>query len=286
MLRGIIIPCVKHPYYGRLAYNLAITIKVVDPETSITVLHDGRGLSHLSEDQKEIFDNRIEVGPEVQLGCATKLWAYDYSPYDETIVLDADMVWLPQRSPSELFYECKDVEFTSITEGWYESDEVNDTNAKYFYWAQPAEIQEVYKVGRVYQWRTEVMYFKKGAKAKAIFKLAKKVFSNPKLKTVLKYATGTADELAINVSCAVNDVHPHIYKWKASYWNRLHGYRIPEYGALYNDYYLASFGSNENQAEQKKFYNMIVKAACYKMGRQHIFQLQSKRDVLPERIKM
>lgn len=286
MLKGFLIPAVKHPYYGRLAYNLALTIKAVDPEASIAILHDDRGLDHLSESQQAIFDHKIEIGNEVIRGCATKLWAYEYTPFEETIVLDADMVWLPERSPAELFYECKDVDFTSITEGWFESDTNNDTNSKYFYWAQPSEIQEVYKVNRVYQWRTEVMYFKKGAKAKALFKLARKVFLNPKLKTVLKYATGTADELAINVACAVNDVHPHIYKWKASYWNRLHGFRTPEYSTLYNDYYLASFGSNENQAEQKKFYNMIVKAACYKLGKQHIFQLQSKRDVLPERIKM
>jgi hypothetical protein len=283
---GILIVAVKHAYYGRLAYNLALTIRAVDSTFNIAVLCDSAAMAHLSESQKEVFTQLIDIGPDIPKGCGTKLWAYDYSPFDETLVLDADMVWLPRRMPDEVFNEMQGVEFTSITEGFYDSEANHDTNPKYFYWAQPQEIQNVYNVERVYQWRTEVMYFKKGVQAHAMFDYAKVVFAKPRLKTLLAYATGVADELAINVSCAVHGMTPHRYKWKASYWNRLHGYRLPEYATLYADYYLASFGSNENQGEQKKFYNTIVKAACYKLGKQHIFQLQSKREVLPERLKM
>lgn len=286
MSKGIIIVAVGHPYYSRLAYNLALTIKAVEKDFPIAVVQSRMSMEHLSATQKQIFDHIIDLPDDAPIGCGSKLWAYQLSPFKETLLLDADMVWLPKKSPSELFNEVKDVDFTGITEGYWTKEE-SDINARYFFWAKPEEIAKVYKTdNKIYQWRSEVVYFKKNALISKFFKLAQKVFLKPGLSTIGYYAQGVADELGFNVSAAVHNIHPHVYKWQVSYWDRMNGMRMPPFDQMYSCYYLASFGSKDTTGEAKKFYDRIVKAACFKLGIQHIFPLYSKREYLPERQKM
>jgi hypothetical protein len=284
MLKGITIIATGHPYYGRMAYNLALSIKAVE-EIPIAVIFAGRALSHLSEKQLSVFDQKIELADDVPLRSGSKLWINEYTPFKETLLLDADMLWMPQKTPSQLFQELSDVEFTAITEGYFLSDQDQDVNLSYFFWAEPREIQQVYKVDKIYQWRTEVMYFKKNARTDKIFRLAQRVYKNPKLKTLRQYAGGVADELAINVAAAVNKAVPHKYKWTPAFWHRLNGNIMPDIFTLYQ-YYLVSFGSNNASGAVKKFYDRIMKASAYKLGVSHVFPLHSKKEFLPERAKM
>lgn len=289
--KGILIFAVKSAYYGRMAYNLAVTIKAME-DISITVVKSGRSLNHLSFQQQTVFDQIIDLPDGIPENCGAKLWANTVTPYKETLLLDADMLWLPKKKPSELFTELEGRNFTGIVEGYYDVEtKENRAHPQYFFWADPAEIAEVYKVktGKIYQWRSEVMYFKK---ADAIFKLAQKVFLNPKLNTIKYYASGVADELGINVATAVKGIEPHMFQWSPSFWDRMYGGSVPELGGLYAKYYLASFGSNWNGVQSQDLYNRLVKAACHKLGTQkgtkmeHVFPLQSKKGILPERSKM
>lgn len=284
MLRGIIIFCTGHPYYGKLGFNLALSIKAVE-DFPVCIVYTSQAISHLSEDQKSAIDLFIPLPENVPAGCGCKLWGYDISPFKETLLLDADMLWLPQRKPSDLFNELKDVEFTSITEGYWTAEK-KDVNPLYFFWADPVEIASVYNVDMVYQWRSETMFFKKTEHIEDMFKTAQRVFINSGLKSEAKYATGTADELGLNVAAAVHDVHPHLYKWKPAYWHLLNKGAYPEFAALYSNYYLASFGSNIASTISRQFYDRIMKSACHKLGRAYVFPLISKRGTIPERMKM
>jgi hypothetical protein len=284
MLKGVLIFALGHPYYGKLAYNLAVSMKAIGP-VQIAVVHTDRSLSHLGDTQQAIFDIKIPLPDNIPTGCGAKLWGYKLSPFDVTLQLDADMLWLPGKTPEALFKELEDVEFTSITEGYW-TDTQQDANPQYFFWADPVEIAEVYKVQKVYQWRTEVLWWKRTETVQQLFDLAQDVYLESGLKSEAVYATGTADELGLNVSAAVHDVHPHIYKWTPAYWHLLHKGTYPEFAALYANYYLASFGSNIASGTAKKFYDRIMKSACNKMGLQYLFPLQSKREILPERKKM
>lgn len=287
--KGVLVVATGNPQYGRMAYNLAVTIKSVDKEANITVVYSGSSMNHLSHTQTAIFDLIIDLPDHVPQGCGAKLWANELSPYTHTLVLDADMLWLPKKKPAELFDSLAEVDFTAITEGYYNYEAAaHDINSKYFFWADPEEIKTVYKTkaNKIYQWRSEVMYFRKSAAATKVFKTAQKVFLKPGLASLKMYATGVADELGINVSAAVNDVHPHAYKWMPSYWHLMGGGIIPDFAKLYAEYYLMSFGGNTASGNSQKMYNRLVKAACYKLGCQHVFTLASKRDYLIERKKM
>lgn len=278
--RGIVIVACGHPYYGRLAYNLALSVKAVDSDFPIACIHSESSLSHLSEDRRKVFDHFILLPGGHGFGC--KLHLDVLSPFEQTLYLDADMAWMPKRRPEELFEELEQFEFTSITEGHTE-----DKSPKYYFWADPEEIRAKYKVnGRIYQWRSEVMYFKRTARVKKMFSKAREIYSNPDLKSIIRFGNQVPDELAINIACAIYDIHPHIYKWCPALWPRLHGNNGASGADVYSKYYLLSCGSNYATGDLKKLYNEILKSAAFKMKTQHIFPLMDKKSFIPDRQKM
>src|SRR5688572_20063663 len=129
-MTGILIIATKHPMYGRMAYNLAATIKAGNKECPVAVLHSGRGLQHLSEFNKEIFDYLIEM-PEHDYRVGTKLFAIDYTPFENTLVIDADNLWFQKRNPVDLFKELENFDFSAISEGMIDfSTGVNELDRK------------------------------------------------------------------------------------------------------------------------------------------------------------
>lgn len=287
--RGIILLAFGHSYYGRMCYNLCCTVKATEPEMQVAVIHKGSGLSHLSLNQLQIFDHVIELPDHAQGGFSPKLYLNELTPFTETIFLDADMLWLPNKKPSQLFDELSDVDYTGITEGWCDIETLNCVNANkaYYFWADVKEIKEVYKLekGKLYQWRSEVIYFKKNAATDKFFKKAQAIYKNPKLKSIKNFGTQIPDELSINISTAIHGIEPHKEKWTPAYWHKLNGDRIPTGGELVR-WYLVGFGGNFASGSIKKLYDQVSSVAMKKLGRQHIFSLHSKSSYLPERAKM
>lgn len=277
MLNGIIIFAIGHPYFGRYAYNLAITIKAVE-NIPIAVVHDSGSLNHLSESQKVVFDHFILT--DLKPGCGVKLRAYELSPFENTLLLDADMIWLPRHKPSELFEQLKETRFTGITEG-----STDNPSNHYFFWAHVEEIREKFKVKKIYQWRTEVLYFEKDGTVEAMFKQACDIHNDHGLSYVKEFAGGIPDEVAINISAAVHDLQPHMERWQPSYWAQLFRNTVPDPLTLYREYYLLSCGGNHTTENVKLVYNNIVKAQAPKIGLSHSFPVQSKHSFLENRRK-
>lgn len=279
--KGFLIIISGHPYYGHYAHNLAITLKAAG-ECKIALVYSRTAISHLDEKQRSVFDYLISE--ELPANCSAKLHAYRLSPFEKTVVLDADMIWLPVHQPEELFAELNGIEFTAITEGSTENP-----SGHYFFWAEVSEIRDKYQIDRnIYQWRTEVMYFERSEKIKAMFEDAIEIYSDPELKKIKNFkdfAEGVPDELAVNIAAAKHGIEPHKLNWQPSYWPKLHQERIPEPGTLYREYYLLSAGGNMSTDNTKKLYNNIVKAQAPKIGLSFAFGLQSKHSFLPERRK-
>jgi len=273
--QGIILIATGHGNYGKMAYNLALTIKNVEPETQIAVIHDG--LDHLTEIQKEIFDFRIELPEGFRQGFGAKLHLDQLTPFEKTLFLDADMLWLGKK-PSELFAELNGTGFTSITEGHSEA-----INYKYYFWADPQEIKDAYKVDKVWQIRSEVMYFEKGTK---VFDKARSLKPEKKLKTIRKFGEHIPDELYFNIATAILGIDPHLPSWMPAYWARLHGEVMPPLKDLHQSYYLLSFGSNAASPIMKKTYDTVMTVATYKLGLPYLFKLKSKKEWAPGRLKI
>lgn len=288
--RGICIIAFGHPYYGRYSFNLALSIKAVDKDFPIAIIHSEGSLSHLNTQQRSFFDHFILLPESEAKGFGCKLHLDLLSPFEETLFLDADMAWMPKRSPHELFEELKDYEYTSITEGSYdiETSDREKASKRYYFWADPDEIKKVYKLekGTLYQWRSEVIYFKKTKTVKSMFKKAREIYSKPKLNSIIHFGNQIPDELAFNISAALHDIHPHKYLWTPAYWPRLHGEHVPPFEQLYSTYYLLSCGSNTASGSLKGVYDRIIKVAASKFKMQHLFPLYNKREFIKDRIKM
>lgn len=278
MLKGITIFSLGHPYFGRYAYNLALTIKAVQ-NIPIALVFDYSAVSHLTEEQLEIFD--IRIPSNLKPGCGAKLHVYDLSPFDKTLLLDADMLWLPRRTPSELFDSLDGVEFTAISEG-----STDNPSAHYFFWASIEEIKEKYNItGVIHQLRTEVMYFERTERVESMFAKAKEIYSDHGLTSVKAFADGIPDELAMNIAAGIEGIEPHSTEWKPSYWAQLFQNQIPQPDTLYREYYLLSVGGNMNTQNVKNLYNTLVKAQAPKLGLAFSFPLQSKHQFLENRRK-
>lgn len=273
--KGIVITTTGHPYYARMAFNLAASIKAAQPDFPIAILHNGRALSHLGPHQLDIFDYIIEIDEGIPAAQIAKLYAAFYTPFEKTLLLDADMLWLPVKTPDQLFAEVAACDFTGITEG-----KEGDASSKYYFWADTAEIRAKYDIKTdIYQWRSEVMYF--NVEGREIIKRALAITENPNLNSIKMFAHTVPDELGINIAAAEAGVHPHVYRWQPSFWHLMNRNVIPKPADLYNQYYLISFGSNYASGTIKQFYNQLVQAACYKLARQHVFSLESKKSFLP-----
>lgn len=274
--KGIIIIATGHAYYGNLAYNLACSIKSVE-DVQIAVVFDEHGLSHLNAEQNAIFDHKIELPTEYRTGFGVKLHLDQLTPFDATLFCDADMLWLG-RKPSALFDELAGTSFTCITEG--DSDK---HNPKYYFWADAKEIQSAYGVSKVWQMRSEVMYFEKGCK---IFAKARSLKPETKLKTIRRFGEFIPDELYFNIAMALLSIDPHKPNWMPSYWARLHSEVMPNLALLYKDYYLLSFGSNAASPIMKRAYDNVMRVVCNKLKLPYLFKLKSKKEWAPGRLKI
>lgn len=275
---GVLVFAIGHPFYGRYAFNLAVTLKAVE-NIPVALVYDTTGISHLDEYQKEIFD--ILIPCDLKPGCGAKLQAYELSPFEKTLLLDADMLWLPVHKPSELFDELNGVEFTGITEG-----STDNPSSHYFFWGHVEEMREKYTIpGTIHQWRTEVLYFERSDRVKEMFSDAIQINKNHGLSYVKEFAEGIPDELSINIAAGKHGINPHKPNWQPSYWPQLFQNQVPQPSTLYREYYLLSAGGNMNTENVKQLYNTIVKAQAPKIGFTHSFPLQSKYSFLPQRRK-
>ncbi len=273
MNKGILLIATGHPYYGNMAYNLALTIKAVE-EVPISVVWSDSSLSHLSIEQLAIFDNKIELPADYRTGFGVKLHMDQLTPFKKTLCLDVDMLWLGKK-PSELLDQLDGTGFTCITEG--DSDK---PNPKYYFWADANEIKEAYQVEKVYQTRSEVLYFEKTE----VFKACRKLKPEDKLKTIRRFGEWIPDELYFNI--AIAKLGLEIKPFMPAYWSRLHNEIMPNLSVLYREYFLLSFGSNAASPVMKRTYDNVMQVACNKLRLPYQFKLKSKKEWAPGRLKI
>lgn len=273
---GIIIFSVGHSYYGRFAYNCLVTIKAMEPDIPVAVLHNGMALSHLSAEQLDLFDYIIAIDPAIKANTMCKLHAPKYTPFEKTLLFDADTLWLPKRKPSDLFAEVDGLHFASITEG-----KETEPNKAYFFWADTGEIRQKYKCkSEIHQWRSEVMYF--DAEGAEVLNRALEICETHDLKSISNFAHACPDELGINIATAEMGIVPHQYKWQPSYWPNMSGGVVKWGDQLYDNHYLISFGSNTASGTLKKVYGQLTQVAFQKIGKQNVFPLIEKKSFLPQ----
>jgi hypothetical protein len=108
--QGVCIIAAGEPCFGVYAYNLAVSIKFRDPSAEIAVFYEPRTLCGLEPQELNVFDELIELTPQHNFWyqgrinpVGWKLRAHLYSPYERTILLDADSIWYGNRTVTSFF---------------------------------------------------------------------------------------------------------------------------------------------------------------------------------------
>lgn len=268
--------------YGQWCTNLAMGLKQTDATTNITLLYQGKALELISQ-YISIFDQVIEIPKS----CTTrngldsllraKVCLYELSPYDETIYIDADVMWLPYKPISQLFDEMKDIDITIGNRG---KTDLN-TNPKLI-WCKSENMRAVYGDVTIYNLSSEFMYFKKNEKVQQFFEEAKKAFDVPGV-DYTRFSGTVPDELAFQIAMIKTGVVPHKVPYLPFYWEPYEK-KNKTLESLYKEgWYGYSIGGATLNYQQKMIYDALAKVYAKGFGIRFPFLSRNKRDILPSR---
>jgi hypothetical protein len=292
--RGILLIALGNAYYGRLAANLAASLRVTSPDLPIHLVWGQDALSRLTKEELALFHSTQECpkeyctvkrnGVEKTVYIKPKVHAYDLSPFDETILLDVDTVACPKLTYQSLFDDLAalNLDFTMECRTRMNLREVTDDT--YYLWGNPKELMAAHGLteGWLYGLHSEFIYWKRGAVAAKLFKEAVKAFNNPKVKTTV-FNGDIPDEIAFAVAMIKCSVYPHQVPYKPIYWFLTDNKSGSSLRYVHEKHYGYSVGGNATPEGVVRNYNRMASAYYGRLGMRHPYRLQQKRVVIPLR---
>lgn len=292
--KGVLLIAMGHYNYGRMALNLAVSIKTTDPTVKIALAIAGNSLDEIGHyNLTGYFSDFIPVPQEAYTRdgkiewIKAKTWMYDLSPFDETIFLDVDMLWHPVMKVSSLFDQLSKHELTFQNRGHINLAK-KKLDKKYSLWADVNEVKEIYGFtkGKYYQLHSEFVYFKKSKRVKKFFDDAKFNYDHLLVKSFV-FGGAIPDELPFGIAMIQNEIYPHQENFLPVYWEVTEKRQMhTNPGELYKEFYAYSTGGSFHSKSMKIFYNNLAKYFFNKAGLQNPYQLMNKRDYIPERANL
>lgn len=287
--KGILLIALGHANYGRLAYNLAVTIKLNNPNIDIALAHNYTSITHLGHDKRSIFSHLINVPKEYYTHdnkfCAvkTKTYANELSPFYCTLFIDCDVAMFPGKDINLIFNELNGIDFTIKNSGYYDcnTSERHD-NSAYSYWAEiPLLVNKFKPKSKIWQVQGEVFYFEKSAGK--LFNHAQNAFNKQEITLSMDFAgCSMNDELAFIIAMIKTNTNCHYDNWKPSYWyffDKLN-FNITE---VISKHYFLSVGGHRVPSNVISLYSAIVGMAYKKQNLGAQFKFENKINYLPER---
>lgn len=280
--KGILIIALGHPYYGRMALTLAASLRYTS-KLPITLAHDNSAISQISQHLNH-FDSLVVVPEKYyhRKGGREYIKAKTYldklSPYEETIYLDADMVWLPKRPIDLLFEELKDESLVIQCRGTVDLTQ-NHLPDKASFWCDLNEYKKEYGGERFYSLSSEFIYFKKTKEVKKFFTDSSKIYDSLKVRHTV-FAGGVPDELVFNISMLQNGIENRTF-YTPIYWEQAERKNLQP-SEMHQKYFAYSAGGKVYSNVEKKFYDNLSQFYGTHTG-VHYFTLKDKMKYLPER---
>lgn len=276
-MRGVLTMALKHPLYGRYAYNLALSIKSADMRTQVAVVADEEGLRHLHPGQRMIFDYIIP--PAVEKPLVNKFHLINLSPFEETLFVDADMIFSPLANFEEFWNSMKDIQWTMANRG--KDDLVKGISE----WTTKEDLQEAYGLVPYSTWEwydlsSEWIYFKKNDLSYTIFANAEKYYDENYLK-VRPFAGDRPDEPYFNLALNSIPHEPHQVPYQPTYWQpAMKGF--PGIMAIKKGWIAFSVGGKLIPQQQQQVYDELLKNASFRMNMPSM-KIAQKMNQLSER---
>jgi hypothetical protein len=280
--KGILIVALGHVYYGRMALNLALSLRFTS-KVPIALAYNKSAITHIAG-HLDKFDKLIEI-PEkyyTKKGnteyIKAKTHIYSLSPFDETIYLDADTLWLPKKSVDLVF---KDLENENLVIQCRGSVDLNSDNLhRKSFWCNLKDYKEAYGAETFYSLSSEFIYFKRCKEISKFFSDSVKIYDNLKIKHTM-FAGGIPDELIFNISMLQNKIKPSKVFYTPIYWEQAERKNLAP-SRMHQEYYAYSVGGKISSSTEKKFYDNLSQFYGTQFGVHH-FKLKDKMSYLPER---
>ena len=184
--KGIVLLAIGNPVYGKMAVNMAVSLKFHNPDIKIQVICEEFTMSHLGAWHRSFFDiNTIIDTKDCRhekgglFPALAKLNLYKYAAFDENIYLDVDAVCT--KSIDKVWEACQGGWYLSQLTGVHKiTDAKNDFTG--LQWAKVNDIVKYYglETGDVIPAiNSSFQYFTKSDKTKELFDLALELLSNP-----------------------------------------------------------------------------------------------------------
>lgn len=285
--KGVVLIALGHHYYGKMAAGLCATLKAIEPTLNVTLFYSQSAIADLSESERNLF-NLVEVSSDkyslngYSRFLRPKLLLHELSPYDTTIYLDVDMVWLG-KPISELFAELENVNFTVKNYGAKPlSQSIDDPKA----WAKYSDIALIYNLTDELNFTisSEFIYFKKTDEVKALLEKAVQVFDNPKI-DYREFAGYVADELALSIAIMCTKTYPHKASYEPIWWVQSN-IEKPTLANLREKFYAISMGGVRATTSNEQLYNILVSSAYYNLNIKYPHKWVNKHRFLQERKKI
>lgn len=269
--KGILLIALGHPNYYQMAAVLAASIRVND-DLPVCLVTDIK-----IPDQHEFLYTYVKAPTAKSMEggiIKSKLFMYDFSPFDETIFLDVDQVMIANRKLAPIFEELKDVDFTMSNTG-IAGDSI---------WCDMKEVKALYGDKPFWNFHSEFVYFKKNAEVKKYFNAAKKVFEDNKIKSAVKFSGGNmADELALQCASIITGIYPHKEKWLPNFWHERDARLATKFPYQLTDFVTYSIGGKYTPQRIKDNYNTLANYYFASLQLNTPYQVVDKRNFLPER---
>ncbi|HET6255856.1 MAG TPA: hypothetical protein VFE32_17395 [Puia sp.] len=295
MEKGIVILALGHPNYGRMAAVLVALIRCMNRKLPIALLTNHAGARHLNAEERKLFTLVMELDPLYYTaadGTFSPLMPRVYldilSPFDRTLSLDGDQLWIQGNDPETVFDELEGRPFTICNNGYTITNEHADQNMSL--WGDIHAIAAAYKIQsrKFYKIYAEWFYFEKNEFSDAFFNTARDVFIQPPRCATVKFAgQPITEELAFCIAMATHSLYPHKEPYFPTYWY----YREQEKSGkfpfeLKQDYFTYSLGGNSTPLFQENIYNRQAAYAYRKLGLRAPYVWKNKKDFIPEREKI
>lgn len=280
------------PEYGRLAFNMAVSIKHREPEMKVALAFSGNALNHLGRYALDKFIDKLIPVPKSIIyhkgqfsPFRAKLHMYELSPWEHTLFLDADNIWLPGGpKPSQVMNSLAKEKFTIQNRGVLHMGP-EQLPSETSLWADVNEIRDVYGLeGKNYfEIHSEFVFFRKLKAVEAMFTKAVQVHDNLKVKSFV-FGGGIPDELPMAIAMAKTGIEPHETPYTPTYWEVVEKKMLHKNPSeMFSHYCCYSTGGSTHSFFMTDFYNAQVRHIFYKEGIEYPYLLQDKTVFSPDR---
>lgn len=290
MTQGVLIVALGHNNYGRMALNLAASIRYLDKRISIHLVYTESAVVNIEKylhvfTSKEICNPAYSQYKGKTAYIKSKVHIYDLSPFDKTLFLDADTIWLPcNKKASEVMDELSGVELAIANKGFFDFEH-SAPDPSYSQWVAMEEVRAAYNFskGKYYSLHSEFIYFEKCDNNVAYFQKVKDVFENPIVSPVT-FAGAIPDEVAYSIASILCNHYPHQDNYLPVYWQPREKKKTA-YSRIHEQYYLLSIGGKMLTDSTVHEYDRLARAYASKenIANPFLSAKNAKMNWLPER---